>query len=503
MKKENTHIIQDFRMELNLDKQQRGKQLLDSANELMKAKIIPITERVLDEWADENRHVQLDRLEIDLGTIPLDDFMDTLPDAYERQIKETLKKLFIHDQTGVKKKIRQSRETTALLDQLLFYLKEGVFPWQHHQEAYKTPDDLVILVLHSNKEDLREQLKPLLKHEALVNRLIGSLQADTLDLLLAELTFSDAATQALLLIGELVRYNHRQKLQWGRRQIGLAVYKQAFQRIARNEVIFTAKPVAGILHDLFRLLDLERTQWTEFSSEFAKFARDEQFLSQFEDLPDQLQKIGKPGPPVRVQRSPDSKDGGKLEAAERNKPDAPVYAPEATEQRKSDALICNINNAGLVLLYPYLKTIFSRLDWLYKERFVSNDAQAKALLMTDYLVFGGEGVATENQMILNKILCGVEPKESLNPLVILSESEKQEADDLLRSAIKHWLVLKNTSPEGYRHSFLRRHGVLKFRDDSWQLLVERKSYDMLLESLPYTLSLIQLPWMNTKLTVEW
>ena len=78
-------------MELDFENKKSGQQVLGSADDLMKAKIIPITERVLDEWADENRHIQLDRLEIDLGTIPLDEFMDDLPDAYESQIKETLK----------------------------------------------------------------------------------------------------------------------------------------------------------------------------------------------------------------------------------------------------------------------------------------------------------------------------------------------------------------------------------------------------------------------------
>ncbi len=502
MKKANTHIIQDFRIEFDLENQKSGKQVLGSANELLKAKIIPITERVLDEWADENRHIQLDRLEIDLGTIPLDEFMDALPDAYEKQIKETLKRLFSRDTTGTKEKIRQGRETDALLDQLLFYLKEGFCPWHHHQEAYKTPDDLVVLVLNSSKTNLKEQLKPLLKHDDLVNRLVGSLEPDTLDLLLAELTFSDAATQALLLTGELVRYGHLRQLQFSRDQVGLAVYRQAFRRATRDVVIFSGKTVALILHDLFRVLDLERDQWAEFSSEFVSFAQNERFFSQFEDLPDQLQKIGKPGFSVQVRLSPDTKKDGELET-EREAHDAPDYEPEAKEQEEHDSLVCNLNNAGLVLLYPYLKTIFSRLKWLHKERFVSSDTQSKALLLTDYLAFGGEGVATENQMILNKILCGVEPKASFNPLLILSENEKQEADDLLSSAIKHWVVLKNTSPEGYRHSFLKRHGVLKFREESWHLQVERKSYDMLLESLPYTLSLIQLPWMKNKLAVEW
>ncbi|KOH46779.1 contractile injection system tape measure protein [Sunxiuqinia dokdonensis] len=494
MKKTNTHIIQDFRMELDMENQKSGKQVLDSANALMKGKIIPITERALNEWADENRNIHLDRLEIDLGTIPLDEFVDALPDAYERQIKETLKKLFVHDKTGSKKKIRQSGEAAALLDQLLFYLKEGVFPWQHHQEAYQTLDEVVLQILHAEKENLTRQLKPLLKHEDLVNRLIGTLRPDTLDLLLAELTFSDVATRALLLVGELVRYSHLRKLHWSRQQIGLAVYKQAFRRVAHNEVIFTERTIALALYELFLALKQDDEQWLKFSGRFARFAQKERFLSQFEDLPEALKKLEKSGASIWGSRTKDKSDVSRTETTE---------ASDVREPAAESEIVCNINNAGLILLYPYLKTIFSRLNWLHKERFVSNDAQSKALLLTDYLVFGEEGTASENQMILNKILCGIDPKASLNPLLVLSENEKQEANDLLTSAIKHWVVLKNTSPEGYRHSFLRRTGVLRFKDEGWYLHVERKSYDMLLESMPYTISLIRLPWMNNKLVVEW
>ena len=491
MKKDNTHIIQDFRMELNLDKQPSGKQVLDSANELIKAKIIPITERVLNEWADENRHVQLDRLEIDLGTIPLDDFMDALPDAYESQIKETLKKLFIHDKTGAKKKIRQSREANALLDQLLFYLIEGFFPWQYDSDRYKTPDDLVVQVLRSNKQNLVGQLKPLLKHEDMVHRLIGSLKPDTLDLLLADLSFSDAATQAVLFIGELTRYSRLHHLRWSRRQIGLAVYRQAFRRIGQSEVIFTERTIALVVYDLFHLQKQEQAHWTDFSSQFASFAQNERFLSQFEDLPESLRKLKKSGMSIWGSRSAQNTD---MQQAEEKK---------TSERRANEPAVCNINNAGLVLLYPYLKAVFSRLDWLHKEQFVSKESQGKALLLTDYLVFGGQGTASENQMMLNKILCGVDPKASSNPMLVLTEEEKREADDLLSSAIKHWVVLKNTSHEGYRHSFLMRAGVLKLKDESWHLQVERKSYDMLLESLPYPINVINLPWMNQKLFVEW
>jgi hypothetical protein len=74
---------------------------------------------------------------------------------------------------------------------------------------------------------------------------------------------------------------------------------------------------------------------------------------------------------------------------------------------------------------------------------------------------------------------------------------------MLRSLIKNWPILKNTSIEGLRSSFFQRKGKLRKEDDAWRLIVEQKSYDMLLDHLAYSIAMIKLPWNKEILSVDW
>jgi hypothetical protein len=66
------------------------------------------------------------------------------------------------------------------------------------------------------------------------------------------------------------------------------------------------------------------------------------------------------------------------------------------------------------------------------------------------------------------------------------------------------VVLRNTSPDGLRGTFLIRSGKLCLRDGGdWSLQVESNSFDILLDQLPWGISMIKLPWMEKMLWVEW
>ncbi len=362
--------------------------------------------------------------------------------------------------------------------------------------AYKNPDEIVLELLNDDSSQLMKQLKPLLISNDVLNRLIRSLHSDTIDLFLAEIAFSDAATQAMLLIGELARFNHMQNIHFGREQIEAAVYRQAIKRAALGQIIFTGESVAKVVSELLLFLNYDRKQIPEYVRQFSMFAKSESFLAQFIDVIDELTKEG------RLDEL-DRPDSANEENRKKQKPDKKVAEQEQGKEQVEDSTICNLDNAGLVLLYPYLKHLFEHLKWMENNQFRNENRRAQAVLLTDYLVYGEQDFVSEHKLVLNKILCGMQSKKALSPLVEIGKQEKKEADKLLISAIKHWSIIKNTSPDGYRHSFLKRDGVLKFVTESWQLNIERKSYDILLESLPYTISIIQLPWMTNKLKVEW
>src|SRR5258706_4778710 len=64
-----------------------------------------------------------------------------------------------------------------------------------------------------------------------------------------------------------------------------------------------------------------------------------------------------------------------------------------------------IGNAGLVILFPFLRQMFSNLDLCRNKQFRSEYSQIRAVLLSQYLIAGSAEIA-EHELLLNKILCG-------------------------------------------------------------------------------------------------
>ncbi|NEW84057.1 MAG: hypothetical protein GZ094_17050 [Mariniphaga sp.] len=159
-----------------------------------------------------------------------------------------------------------------------------------------------------------------------------------------------------------------------------------------------------------------------------------------------------------------------------------------------------IENAGLVLLHPFLPRFFDALGISIKEEIVHTE---RALSLLHYLATG-EITAPEYELVLPKVICNVPLSIPVRANIEITESEINEASALLDAVIKHWEVLQNTTPDGLRGTFLVRPGKLTLKEDGdWLLQVESRTFDVLLEHLPWGISMIKLPWMNNMLWVEW
>jgi len=158
-----------------------------------------------------------------------------------------------------------------------------------------------------------------------------------------------------------------------------------------------------------------------------------------------------------------------------------------------------IQNAGLILLHPYLTTLFEDLDIVQEGKIVRTDNALFAL----HYAFCGEKNAPEWALVLPKILCGIALGQNIWRSADLTEAGYLEIDHMLETLISHWEVLKNSSVEGLREAFLQRNGRLTESDDYWTLKVEQKSYDMLLDQLPWGIGIIKSPWMHKPIYTEW
>ena len=161
-----------------------------------------------------------------------------------------------------------------------------------------------------------------------------------------------------------------------------------------------------------------------------------------------------------------------------------------------------VNNAGLVIVWPFLINFFKTLELLEKNNFVDDRSKARAVYLLQYLATGEEAFP-EYVLPLNKLLCGWNIGEPIRREYRLTDIEKSESHKLLEAVIGHWDALKQTSVDGLRTSFVQRNALLIETMRHWLLRVERKPYDMLLERLPWGISMIRLSWMKKVLTVEW
>jgi hypothetical protein len=170
--------------------------------------------------------------------------------------------------------------------------------------------------------------------------------------------------------------------------------------------------------------------------------------------------------------------------------------------KHSDVKEAYVENAGLVILWPFLANLFERLELWIDKRFVNPAALHRAVGLMQHLV-SGTLEPQEYELTLPKLLCGMEQREVLRFGDPVTEAEAEECATLLSAAILHAKSLGDMPIEELRQSFLLRKGVLSFGPGAWLLRVERADQDVLLQRLPWSVSWLKLPWLETPIQVEW
>lgn len=180
-----------------------------------------------------------------------------------------------------------------------------------------------------------------------------------------------------------------------------------------------------------------------------------------------------------------------------------IVLPEVNEVEAVDGLF--ISNAGLVMLHPFLPQLFKELHLIEQNDFIDELCRMKAVLLTSYLATA-EPVANDYDLMIEKVLCGLNPSAPIICNIELLEQERKEADDLLAQIIQLWKhngVQVNGTVEGFRQSFLQRQGKLTQKQKDWRLQVQQLPYDMVLSSLPWSISMVKTPWMQGMIWIEW
>ncbi len=189
-----------------------------------------------------------------------------------------------------------------------------------------------------------------------------------------------------------------------------------------------------------------------------------------------------------------------------NPPDLPVPAtfthPSALPDIPREAIF--VENAGIVLLTPFLPRLFDLFQLIEKGDFPNEACRIRAIFLMQYAVYGKERTTFgEHELFLNKVLTGFPNRKSAPVSCETTEEECETATSLIQSALQHWKKLNNTSIAAFREAFLRREGKCEEKEGMFLLTVEEKAYDLLLDSIPWNFRTVKFPWMEKYIEVRW
>jgi hypothetical protein len=187
-----------------------------------------------------------------------------------------------------------------------------------------------------------------------------------------------------------------------------------------------------------------------------------------------------------------------VELEEKKEEEPKVVEPEEVDLGEG----VTIYNAGMVLCWPFFGRFFAALGLVEQGKFKGQQAEERAVQLLQYLATGLTSFE-EWDLSLNKVLCGVSLNTAISPNLELTVEEEELVKKLINGTIFNWEKMRGTRLETFRETFFMREGILYEKDNRWELIVERKAYDVLMDTMTWNISMINLSWMKKRLNVQW
>lgn len=460
-----THHIGRMVVDLELDSASTGEKLQQAYPEVFGGNFESALERVCDRIAGDDEWIVIDKLELDLGNVKL----ENLQGSIEGSLLQALSNQKTHFQNFISGSQNFSIASSTLWTEvLILYLQSGNFPWWL--------GDVTCTDLEIRLPSEFTMWQPVVK-----SRFFNSLSRPKV----------------------WRRFNYQFSMEF-RKQLMVNLFPEISFFIF-NEADDFARFLSGIsmrvtLTDelwqkIFLLMLINRGK-DKASTEIimkAEIFRHACLQNGIEPK----EAIGKLPQKLKARIWQQFSSG--FLAKQTEKKDQSIE-DQQDEPFRSDEY--NIPNCGLVILWPYLPQLFGNLKLLQQDDFIDDERRNRAVLLMQYLATGVAG-GNENDLIINKILCGCPIDEPVRRSIELSDEEVCILNEFLEAFIKNWSALKKTSNESLRETFILRNGFLKTTNGNFSLKVERKGVDILRDMLPWNISVIKLPWMNQILFVEW
>ncbi len=454
--KQNVHIIQRQRYEIKTRKQKTALDIQNRLQEINTMYVLPELAKKMDQYFSSEEAVTIDKLELDLGKINLGMTEHEWTQMIIEDFDEKLSMVTCTENNKVKRSRYQN-----LIESWTWFLKNGILP---AESIFNSVNEIKQELQTTGKEE-KEMIRRFLLANAsdmVIERFVANTGLAEKKIHL-QLFLSSADIDLLCLKIENEIEGLTEKMSSSINSTGY--YSHILWKIVFEELILTVKDGSASVQGIIKKLDAGKIKLINNVSENEN---------------DGLKKLTS---------SVDKKVNEKIDTG-------------LTDEISKEANGIYISNAGLCLLGPWIHSFFKEIGLVSENTFSDELDQQHAIYLLHYLVTN-EAEPTEELLVHPKLLCGWPLQIPVINSYQITEKEKLECEDLLHSMIQNWPVLKNTSTDGLRGSFLQREGKLTETQDQFIIQPEQQSIDMLLEYVPWTFRHIRLPWMKKTIQVDW
>lgn len=493
-----------------------------------------VTNQSIDGWwtrFSNSGFIQIDKIEVDLGHLS----RDALPKSLKLELDTAIQKALVGFETASDGAKQQSFNVKShgLARTFHFYLTHGCLPWNCKQRDFNFDEAFEVAV----KENSIEEWRHLLLSENVRIRLSGLLSEENFQQLL------------IFLSPELQRRWAAIDRSWkmylsswlNDRKSGALQFHKLYSRNVRTRFLLWIVNQIQPTEEEFAQLWMITYQGCLSSKELKKFIKhlDDTYSSKmafessemrlmskvvkdlcFDDVslvkdsiqyqtPESTTKKDKTSAVKEQSGSASSPGFSESSQTTSESPGVPgqdalneikTNRPGDREQQPINEYF--IENAGLIILWPGLKHLFKRCEFLESDQFLDKKTQQRAATLLHYLCSNKQS-GSEFEMVFNKILCGLDPEWPMYDQVQLSKEEVEAAREVRAEVHQQWEATKKLSEGELITNFFLREGKLTRQENGWLLQVERKAWDLLLDRLPWSIGVIRLPWQEGLIYVEW
>lgn len=520
-----THMIRQQYVHVELNgTESDGLALQRRLPDLCQQWLTPVIEQTLERCAPPDGHLIIERLEIDVGTLTLESLEQALPDLVSEALEHAIREQVLTEggSSAVQEAdpVQHKTARQSLNEAFICFLETGSLPWSFrlpegtHLEQALLDSWQETATLGTPARMVSDAILQVLASDTVRQRLVRQFSPAFLDALLPALSLEakNAVDEIVAILRSDVlspiKIKSFQQQLWQNVLADVATGRVLSARRLVSESWATLPMTTAESTGLASVLEYH---WPGITGEIS--AQTNQIDQMESTVPTYPESEAKPDPdPIDdppapafgdawgIQKVPETQNIPITQDAE-GKRDGPAdretsSIPEHPEAREGIYL----QNAGIILLHPFLPRFFAMLNIADQNTLLQPE---RALCLLHFLATG-QYMPLEYELVLPKLLCNIPLLTPVKTNLDLTDTEVKEAVVLLEAVIGHWNVLRNTSHDGLRGTFLLRPGKVTLRDDGdWLLQVESNSVDILLDQLPWGISMIKLPWMDTMLWVAW